>query len=114
MPNSLARSGPLSHAGARRAQLSVYDDRLVLWNPGMLPEQWTLEHLLTIPYPEAAPREALLNAAVHKDYATGIPRCGAARCGAGVVARRACGAVGDRRAGGRANASNVARVARGG
>ncbi len=27
-------------------QISVYDDRLVLWNPGVLPERWTLKHLL--------------------------------------------------------------------
>lgn len=27
-------------------QISVYDDRIVLWNPGGLPESWTLERLL--------------------------------------------------------------------
>lgn len=27
-------------------QISVYDDKLVLWNPGALPDQWTLERLL--------------------------------------------------------------------
>lgn len=27
-------------------QISVYDDRIVLWNPGDLPENWTLEKLL--------------------------------------------------------------------
>jgi len=27
-------------------QISVYDDRFVLWNPGVLPENWTLERLL--------------------------------------------------------------------
>ena len=27
-------------------QISVYDDRIVLWNPGGLPENWTLERLL--------------------------------------------------------------------
>ena len=27
-------------------QISVYDDRLVLWNPGALQEHWTLERLL--------------------------------------------------------------------
>jgi len=27
-------------------QISVYDDRLVLWNPGDLPEHWTLKRLL--------------------------------------------------------------------
>jgi ATP-dependent DNA helicase RecG len=26
-------------------QLSVYDDRLVIWNPGQLPEAWTLDDL---------------------------------------------------------------------
>jgi ATP-dependent DNA helicase RecG len=27
-------------------QISVYDDRIVIWNPGDLPEHWTLEKLL--------------------------------------------------------------------
>ena len=27
-------------------QISVYEDKLVLWNPGDLPEHWTLEKLL--------------------------------------------------------------------
>ena len=27
-------------------QISVYDDRIVFWNPGMLPDNWTLERLL--------------------------------------------------------------------
>ncbi len=27
-------------------QISVYDDKIVLWNPGDLPENWTLERLL--------------------------------------------------------------------
>jgi ATP-dependent DNA helicase RecG len=27
-------------------QISVYDDRIVLWNPGDLPDNWTLERLL--------------------------------------------------------------------
>lgn len=27
-------------------QISVYDDQLVIWNPGDLPEHWTLEKLL--------------------------------------------------------------------
>ena len=27
-------------------QISVYDDRIVLWNPGDLPENWTLKKLL--------------------------------------------------------------------
>ncbi|MCU0866664.1 MAG: putative DNA binding domain-containing protein [Planctomycetes bacterium] len=27
-------------------QISVYDDHLVIWNPGVLPERWTLQHLL--------------------------------------------------------------------
>ena len=35
-------------------QMSVYDDRIVLWNPGQLPDDWTLERLLgkhpSVPY----------------------------------------------------------------
>ena len=27
-------------------QISVYDDKIVLWNPGVLPENWTVEKLL--------------------------------------------------------------------
>jgi len=27
-------------------QISVYDDHLVLWNPGELPERWTLKAML--------------------------------------------------------------------
>jgi ATP-dependent DNA helicase RecG len=27
-------------------QISVYEDRMVFWNPGMLPEHWTVERLL--------------------------------------------------------------------
>jgi ATP-dependent DNA helicase RecG len=27
-------------------QISVYDDKLVLWNPGVLPQEWTIQNLL--------------------------------------------------------------------
>jgi len=46
--------------GAHNAiQISIYPDKLMLWNPGQLPESWTLEKLLgkheSIPYnPEIA------------------------------------------------------------
>lgn len=34
------------YSGGVPIQISVYDDKLVLWNPGDLPEHWTLEKLL--------------------------------------------------------------------
>ena len=34
------------YSGGVPIQISVYEDKLVLWNPGDLPEHWTLEKLL--------------------------------------------------------------------
>ena len=34
------------YAAAIPIQISVYHDKLMLWNPGHLPEGWTLEHLI--------------------------------------------------------------------
>ena len=33
------------YAAANPIQISVYNDKLMLWNPGQLPEGWTVEHL---------------------------------------------------------------------
>ncbi|MCK5800133.1 MAG: putative DNA binding domain-containing protein, partial [Deltaproteobacteria bacterium] len=33
------------YAAANPIQISVYNDKLMLWNPGQLPEGWTLDHL---------------------------------------------------------------------
>ncbi len=41
--NALAHK---DYGSAIPIQISVYDDRIVLWNPGVLPEHWTVESLL--------------------------------------------------------------------
>jgi ATP-dependent DNA helicase RecG len=34
------------YSGQTPIQIQVYDDKLILWNPGQLPEDWTIAHLL--------------------------------------------------------------------
>lgn len=34
------------YASANPIQISVYPDRLLVWNPGQLPQDWTVERLL--------------------------------------------------------------------
>lgn len=58
-------------------QISIYPDKLMLWNPGQLPENWTLEKLLgkheSIPYnPEIA--NAFFRAGLIESWGRGIER----------------------------------------
>lgn len=58
-------------------QISIYPNKLMLWNPGQLPENWTLEKLLTkhesIPYnPDIA--NAFFRAGLIESWGRGIER----------------------------------------
>ncbi len=58
-------------------QISIYPDKLMLWNPGQLPDKWTLEKLLSkhesIPYnPEIA--NAFFRAGLIESWGRGIER----------------------------------------
>lgn len=58
-------------------QISIYPDKLMLWNPGQLPENWTLEKLLSkhesIPYnPDIA--NAFFRAGLIESWGRGIER----------------------------------------
>jgi len=48
-------------------QISVYDDKIVLWNPGQLPPGWTLERLLG-KHPSNPPNPLLANAFFRAGY----------------------------------------------
>jgi ATP-dependent DNA helicase RecG len=48
-------------------QISVYDDKIVLWNPGQLPPGWTLERLLG-KHPSNPPNPLLANAFFRSGY----------------------------------------------
>lgn len=58
-------------------QISIYSDKLMIWNPGQLPESWTVEKLLgkheSIPYnPEIA--NAFFRAGLIESWGRGIER----------------------------------------
>ena len=48
-------------------QISVYDDKIVLWNPGQLPHGWTLKRLLG-KHPSNPPNPLLANAFFRAGY----------------------------------------------
>ena len=48
-------------------QISVYDDKIVLWNPGQLPPGWTLERLLG-KHPSNPPNPLIANAFFRAGY----------------------------------------------
>lgn len=48
-------------------QISVYEDKIVLWNPGQLPPGWTLERLLG-KHPSSPPNPFLANAFFRAGY----------------------------------------------
>lgn len=55
------------YAGATPIQISVYDDKIIFWNEGQLPENWTVENLL-IKHPTKPYNPDIANAFFRSGY----------------------------------------------
>jgi len=55
------------YAGATPIQISVYDDKIIFWNEGQLPENWTVENLL-IKHPTKPHNPDIANAFFRSGY----------------------------------------------
>lgn len=55
------------YSGGVPIQISVYDDKLIFWNEGQLPENWTVEKLLT-KYPSKPYNPDIANALFRSGY----------------------------------------------
>ena len=55
------------YSGGTPIQISVYSDRIIFWNEGQLPENWTIENLLT-KHPSKAYNPDIANALFRSGY----------------------------------------------